>query len=136
MSRRKKKARSAPLPRPPDDRATLIRQRAAIYRCPNSLSDDFRGGCEALRRDLAIEIDFIRVALKIWSGHAGRAAALSAILTDLLDAHRRHDAALAALRDRFEAFCFEEATPHEHLDPIEPIQDLLRAWVFYDPPQD
>lgn len=139
MSRRKKKPRQPSPPRPSaaprDEREEIIHQRAAIYRCPNSLADDFSLGCETLREDTAIEIDYVRVALEIWSGRTGRLADLAGALADLLTEHRRHDVALAALRDRFDAVAGEEAVPHEHIDPVEPIQDLLRAWVFYDPPK-
>lgn len=135
MSKQKKKHRPpSPPAAPRDERQEIIRRRALIFRCPNSLADDFSHGCEDLRQDAEIEIDYVRVALELWSGRTGRLADLAAALTDLLAEHRRHDAALAAFRDRFDALADEEANPHEHIDPVERIQDLLRAWVFYDPP--
>lgn len=134
----KKRPRSPGASRPDsprDDRPRIIHDRALIFRCPNSLADDFRGACRTLRQDTAIETDFARVALEVWSTRPGQTPGLATALSDFIEAHRRYDAALATLHDRFEALTFEEHTPHEHIDPIDPIADLLRAWVFYDPPE-
>lgn len=140
MSRRKKKSRTPSASRTPsprtDQRERIIRERAAIYCCPNSLADDFRLGCQTLVEDTEIEIDFARVAIEIWSTRTSPPADLIATLTALVAEHRRHHLAIAALQERFDSVAGEEATKHEHIDPLGPIQDLLRAWVFYDPPAD
>jgi hypothetical protein len=135
MSRRKKRRRPHHRPlqveRSRQLQDDVVQDTAARFTCSTKTAADFAAQCLSRREDLDCDIIFNRLAHEIWVGRPGRAEELAAALADLLAERHRHDAALAALGQRFRALAQEER--HEHLAPPEDYRALVRQRVFEDP---
>jgi len=103
---------------------------AGQFTCSTKIADDFAYQARSRIEDLESDLAFNRVAVEIWKDRPGRAAVLAEALAAFLAERERYYEALVQLRDRFEVLARDESFQHEHLEPVEPFQDLIRRRVF------
>jgi hypothetical protein len=112
----------------------IIEDTAAVFTCFYEIARDYADQCEMSRENLEADIAYNQVACEIWRDYPGpRAEQLLAALADHLTEKQRHIEAIRELEARFEAL----TTPplHEHLDPVELYQDLIRRRIFPRDPE-
>ncbi len=141
MSRRKKRPHGMKKDRPKAKRTpteaeldeALVQDTAAVFSCAFETAADFLRQCQKDLDELDTGLTFGRLALEIWAGHPGAPESLVAVLRDYLDVRRRLLDDLTAIERRLEALTAGEV--HMHIDPIEPLRDLVRKRLF-PPPAD
>jgi hypothetical protein len=102
----------------------LISDTAATFTCSTELAADFAWQCGHGIEELETGILFNRIADEIWRGHTGASKELAQTIADFLTERERYQAALSNLEARFEQLA--EIDDHEHLEPIENYQKLVR----------
>lgn len=114
------------------DRA-VVEDMAAKFSCSNSVARDFAGQCETRIDDLDFDLLCSDMALDFWATPPPEAQPVIDLLRELADERRRHQAALASLRERLLATT-QNAEVHKHLDlPIEHYRQQVRERIFPDP---
>lgn len=114
------------------DRA-IVEDMAAKYTCSNAIAHDFAGQCEDRIDDLDFDLLCSQLALDFWASPPAAAQTVVDLLRELADERRRHQAALARLRERLLGTTGSEVV-HLHLElPIDHYRQQVRDRIFPDP---
>ena len=109
----------------------LVEEMASAYSCSNSIARDFADQCELRIDDLRFDLHCSQLALDFWASPPRAAEPVIALLRELTDERRRHQDALANLRERLLETTKSEV--HQHLElPIEHYQRQIRDQLFPD----
>lgn len=114
------------------DRA-MVEDMASKYTCSNGVAHDFAGQCEERMDDLDFDLLCSQLALDFWASPPAAAQPVVDLLRELADERRRHQAALASLRERLLETTSNEVI-HQHLElPIDHYRQQVRDRLFPDP---
>ncbi len=133
MSRRKKqphgRRRRKPVLTEAQKDEQVVREVAATYTCSSQMTHDFVHQLDENIDDLALNIDYTRLALTMWRGRPGHVEKITTVLAELLAARERHRAEVADFRKRLADLM---AVPHdEHLQPLEDWLPIIRQHVIH-----
>lgn len=109
----------------------VVQDSAAVLSCATKAADEIAGVCDHLLQELSVELPYLRLALEIWAEHPELAQHLRSVLTELLEASERYNAALHQAGKELQRLA-DDPAPHIHLDPIERYRQLVRERLFPD----
>ena len=110
----------------------LVEEMASAYSCSNSIARDFAEQCDLRIDDLRFDLDCSKLALDFWATPPEAAEPVIALLRELAEERRRHQDALANLRERLLETTRSEV--HQHLElPVEHYERQIRDQLFSDP---
>jgi hypothetical protein len=104
----------------------LVELTAQTFTCAHEIAIDFAFQCRDQIIDLDGEIIFNEIALEIWNQqHSPSTTSLVKVMKDLLTERDRYRKKLSELETQFNQII--ELNLHEHLEPIDPYIELVRA---------
>jgi len=111
----------------------LIMDTAARFTCSTEVAEDFAYQCSSGRTDVEGDLLYNRVAHEIWQDRPGHGQQIAEALAAFIVERERYMQALAELGQRFSALA-KQGPQHEHLDPVEKYQELIRSRIFPEHP--
>jgi hypothetical protein len=138
MSRKKRKPNRAERKKRQEERSQsqfedVVEGTAATFTCSYEIARDFAWQCSDGAEEMESDILFNQLAHEIWRAHGKNEKELAQALADFLAERERHRNALLTLETRFKTLTDTEI--HEHLDPIEKYQELIRERLSSLTPQ-
>jgi hypothetical protein len=111
----------------------LIMDTAARFTCSTQVAEDFAYQCLRGREDLEHDLLYNRVAHEIWRDRPGPAQQIAEALAAFAAERERYVQALQELERRFSALA-QQGPQHEHLEPVDKYQELIRSRIFPEHP--
>ena len=111
----------------------LIMDTAARFTCSTEVAEDFAYQCSRGREDVEYDLLYNRVAHEIWRDRPGPAQQIAEALASFAGERERYVHALQELEKRFSALA-QQGPQHEHLEPVEKYQELIRSRIFPEHP--
>lgn len=113
-----------------------IHETAQRFTCRSDVALTFAEDCAQRMEELAYDFERSRLAVEIWTTAPGpdNVKRVVAQLSEVAAEQERHLRAIASLVERLDEYAALEV--HEHLDPIEPIAELVYRRLYVAPPED
>ena len=111
----------------------LILDTAARFTCSTEVAEDFAYQCLRGREDVEYDLLYNRVAHEIWRDRPGPAQQITEALAAFAAEREHYVQALQELERRLSALA-QQGPQHEHLEPVEKYQELIRSRIFPEHP--